>query len=63
MRTIRLTIDLTYDEQVMHGNEPEEIEWFKSILLGDYLEIGEFGDLGDMIGSVRVVEMGRIGDE
>jgi hypothetical protein len=63
MRTIRLTIDLTYDERVMHGNEPEEIEWFKNILLGDYLEIGEFGDLGDMIGSVRVVEMGRIGDE
>jgi len=63
MKTIRLTIDLTYDEQVMHGNEPEEIEWFKSILLGDYLELGEFGDLGDMIGSVKVVEMGRIGDE
>jgi hypothetical protein len=63
MKTIRLTVDLTYDEQVMHGNEPEEIEWFKSILLGDYLELGEFGDLGDMIGSVKVVEMGRIGDE
>jgi hypothetical protein len=63
MKTIRLTVDLTYDEQVMHGSEPEEIEWFKSILLGDYLELGEFGDLGDMIGSVKVVEMGRIGDE
>jgi hypothetical protein len=63
MKTIRLTVDLTYDEQVMHGNEPEEIEWFKSILLGDYLELGEFGDLGDMIGSVKVVEMGGIGDE
>jgi hypothetical protein len=63
MRTIRLTIDLTYDEQVMHSNEPEAIEWFKSILLGDHLQLGEFGDLGDMIGSVKVVEMGRIGDE
>jgi len=47
MKTIRLTVDLTYDEQVMHGSEPEEIEWFKSILLGDYLELGEFCDLGD----------------
>jgi hypothetical protein len=63
MRTIRLTIDLTYDEQVMHGNEPEEIEWFTRMLLGDDLELGDFGDLGDMIGSVKVVEMGRIGDE
>jgi hypothetical protein len=63
MRTIRLTIDLTYNEQVMHGNKPEEIEWFKNILLGDDLELGDFGDLGDMIGSVKVVEMGGIGDE
>jgi hypothetical protein len=63
MRTIRLTVDLTYNEQVMHGSEPEEIEWFKSILLGDDLQLGEFGDLGDMIGSVKVVEMGGIGDE
>jgi hypothetical protein len=63
MRTIRLTIDLTYDERVMHGSEPESIEWFKGILLGDDLQLGDFGDLGDMIGSVKVVEMGRIGDE
>jgi hypothetical protein len=63
MRTIRLTIDFTYDEQFMHGNEPEEIEWFKNILLGDDLQLGDFGNLGDMIGSVKVVEMGRIGDE
>jgi hypothetical protein len=63
MRTIRLTVDLTYNEQVMHGNEPEAIEWFTSILLGDDLQLGDFGDLGDMIGSVKVVEMGRIGDE
>ena len=63
MRTIRLTVDFTYDEQVMHGNEPEAIEWFTSILLGDDLHLGDFGDVGDMIGSVKVVEMGRIGDE
>jgi hypothetical protein len=63
MRTIRLTVDLTYNEQVMHGEEPEAIEWFTSILLGDDLQLGDFGDLGDMIGSVKVVEMGRIGDE
>ena len=57
MKTIRLTVDLTYDDDVMHGDDQESIEWFHSILLGDNLQLGEFGDLGDMIGSVRVVEM------
>ena len=63
MRTIRLTIDLTYDDEFMHGSQPGAIEWFTNILLGDDLQLGDFGDLGDMIGPVKVVEMGRIGDE
>jgi hypothetical protein len=57
MKTIRLTIDLTYDDQVMHEDDPEGIEWFKSILLGDSLQLFEFGDICDTLGSVKVVEM------
>jgi hypothetical protein len=57
MRTIRLTIDLTYDDQVMHDNQPESIEWFKSILLGDNLHLFDFDELVDIVGSVKVVEM------
>ena len=55
-RTIRLTIDLTYDPESMHGDDPESIEWFQGILSGDDLQLGEFGDLGDMIGTVKVVD-------
>ena len=52
------------DNQPYSGNEPEAIEWFKSILLGDNLHLADFEDLGDVIGSVKVVKMdGRIGDE
>jgi hypothetical protein len=57
-KTIRLLIDLTYDSELMHGDDEESIEWFNSILLGDHLQLGEFGDLGDMIGSVKVIEQG-----
>lgn len=57
MKTIRLTIDLTYEDDVMHGNDLDSFEWFRSILLGDDLQMGDFGDLGDMIGSVKVLEI------
>ena len=54
-RTIRLVIDLTYDADGMHGDCEDAIEWFNGILHGDRLQLGDFGDLGDMIGSVKVV--------
>jgi hypothetical protein len=61
MKTIRLTIDLTYDDELMHEGDPEGIEWFKSILLGDSLQLFEFGDICDTLGSVKVIA--GIGDE
>ena len=54
-RTLRLVVDLTYDPDVMHGDDEDAIEWFNGILHGDDLQLGDFGDLGDMIGAVKVV--------
>lgn len=54
-RTIRLVVDLTYDTDVMHGDCEDAITWFNGILHGDNLQLGDFGDLGDMIGSVKVI--------
>jgi hypothetical protein len=39
----------------MHGDDEDAIEWFNGILHGDDLQLGDFGDLGDMIGAVKVV--------
>jgi len=61
MKTIRLTIDLTYDDELIHGDEGISIKWFENILLGDDLYLSELGDLGDIIGSVKVIA--GIGDE
>ena len=62
-KTIRLTIDLTYDPEIMHGDDPEAIEWFQGILSGDNLQLGEFFDVGDMIGTVKVVDCDPTQDE
>jgi hypothetical protein len=55
-KTIRLVIDLTYDADLIHGNDEESIDWFNRMLFGDDLQLGDFGDLGDMIGSVKVIK-------
>ena len=62
-KTIRLTIDLTYEPETMHGDDPEAIEWFQELLSGDNLQLGEFFDLGDMIGAVKVVDCDPMQDE
>lgn len=53
--TIRLLVDLTYNADIMHGDCEDAIEWFKGILHGDNLYLAEFEDLGDIVGSVKVI--------
>ena len=55
---LTLTIELTFDENAMHGNDPEEREWFYStILLGKEL-ILHSNKIGDTVGTVKVVGIG-----
>ena len=54
-KTTRLVVDLTYDKDVMHGDCEDATAWFNSILYGDNLQLGDFGDLGDLIGPVKVI--------
>ena len=55
MKTIRLTVDLTYDDQTWHGDDEESIEWFHKIIMGEDLQLGDFGEAGDMIATVKVI--------
>jgi hypothetical protein len=57
MKTIRLTIDLTYDETIMHGDDEYSIAWFRDILLGDNLQIHDADEIGDMLGSIKVIKI------
>ena len=62
-KTIRLTIDLTYNYEFMHGDDPESIEWFQGMLRGDNLQLVESFDVGDIIGTVKVVDCNPTQDE
>jgi len=51
----RLVIELTYDADIMHGYDPEAMEWFEDEILGGEL-ILHSNELGDEVGRVRVLD-------
>jgi hypothetical protein len=58
MRTIRLTVELTYDNDVMHNDDSESEAWFCHQLL-DSVDglILHSNDLGDSLGTVKVLSI------
>jgi hypothetical protein len=56
MKTIKMLVEFTYDPGLMHGDDPEATEWFnKEILREDDLQLWS-NDIGDDIGSIKVLE-------
>lgn len=68
MKTLKFSVELTYDDTVMHGEEPDSIQWFRSILVDQtpgnlLLHSQEIGDeIGTMIitGPVEEVSNGSL---
>jgi len=55
---LQLTIELDYDAETMHGDEKDAVDWFyNGILRGDNLLLHDNGDIGDTIGTVKVIEI------
>lgn len=59
MKTIRLVVELTYDDQTMHDSTEESKEWFKEVLMDQ--EEGQLllhsNGIGDTIGTIKVLEI------
>lgn len=57
MKTINLNIELTYDDEIMHGKDKEAIDWFYECILtdtkGDLLL--HSNEIGDTVGDVKVL--------
>lgn len=58
MKTIKMIVEFTYDEEVMHHDDEEAIEWFfRDIIKGEALSVHS-NEIGDFIGEIRVIEVG-----
>ena len=60
-KTLRLTVELTYDPDLAHGDDPEAIEWFYEQTLMrkgvDELLILHCNEIGDEIGTIKVISI------
>lgn len=62
MKRLKLVAVLEYDDDAMHGSDPDAIEWFRdAVLLGGMDESSSLllhsNELGDTIGEVRVLSI------
>ena len=59
MKTLRLEIELEYDDEVMHGDDQDGIDWFyNEILIGDggLLQLHS-NHIGDHVGEVKGIKI------
>ena len=61
MRTLRLLVELTYDDEIMHGNDPFAIEsFFDDVLRNNEKDeqlILHSNYIGDEVGEIKVLEI------
>jgi len=67
MKTLRITVELTYDDNLMHGNEQESIDWFENDILMQKAEGEELRlhstEIGDFIGTIKVLRIGKTNEQ
>jgi 6-phosphogluconate dehydrogenase (decarboxylating) len=56
MKTLKMTVELTYDDELMHGGDSKfGKDWFfYEVLEGPDLQLVDFGDVGDVLGTIKV---------
>lgn len=63
MKTLKMTIELKFDENKIHRDDPEAIEWFYNDILkrqnpnNTQLLLLHCNEIGDTIGEVKVLEI------
>jgi len=60
MKKLKLTIELKYDDKMMHGSDKESTDWFYNDILGSKKRNDLFlhsNEIGDEIGTVKVIKI------
>lgn len=61
MKTITLTVELTYDPDLMHGDNQDDISWFENDILlqkaGPELLLLHSDYIGDTLGEIKVLSI------
>lgn len=63
MRKITLEVELTYDADIMHGDNPDSVEWFRNFVLqndgvdDDNVLLLHSNFIGDTVGEIRVTSI------
>ncbi len=56
MRKVRMEIELEYDDEIMHGAEPDSEKWFFNDILGGKGDLLlHSNEVGDTLGPVTLV--------
>lgn len=58
LKRLILLVELKYDADIMHGDSQDDMSWFYGeILQGNHLMLIDSGDLGDEIGTIKVLKI------
>ena len=57
MKKMKLLVEFEYDDDLMHGDDKNVEDWFLSILINDTLFLEDRGDLGDEMGTIKVLSI------
>ena len=58
MKILRIVAELTYDNDLMHGDDPEAVAWFReSVLMGTGLILHDNDEIGDHVGELKVLSV------
>lgn len=56
---LNLLVQLEYDDALIHGDDPESVEWFRGVILNGTkgLLILHSNEIGDAVGTINVLEI------
>lgn len=60
MKTVRLVIEVEYDDEIMYDNDEDAKDWFFNSVLNTGDLILHSNEIGDKVGTVRVLECSEL---